>query len=90
MSDWLHNELSLPVIMCVLCRLVASYRTTVGYGQSGPTEEQDLVRFYTELGSPICKRYGQVTRFLQVQQRHAAADFAYQESIKKQRQKSYK
>lgn len=89
MSDWLHNELLLSVIMCVRCRLVASYRTTVGYGQSGPTEEQDLVRFYTELGSSICKHYGQLTRFLQVQQRHVAADFAYQESIKKQRQKTY-
>jgi hypothetical protein len=30
----------------ILCRLVASYRTTVGYGASGPTEEQDLVRLH--------------------------------------------
>ncbi len=35
----------------------------------------------------VCSR---VTRLLQVQQRMAAADIAYQESIKKQRQKSYK
>ena len=38
------------VLSCVLCghvfcvrRLVSSYRTTVGYGALGPTEEQEKV-----------------------------------------------
>jgi hypothetical protein len=69
-------------------RLVASYRTTVGFGDAGPNEEQDLVRWFKaqDLMFTFCI---EITVILQVQQRHAAADHAYQELIKKQRQKSY-